>query len=253
MSGRHEGFDDGFDARVGSPTRTAGAAATGGGVLAAVAAVFARELRLAARRPAEWAQPLMFYGIVALLFPLGLAPQDPALTRVAAAIVWVGALLSALLSADRMFRSDLDDGTLELLLLAQTPLPLLVGARIGAHWLLTGAPLVLGAPVIGMACGLSGTPLLVLVLSLLLGTPALMFTAGFAAALTVGAPRAGILLTILVLPLMCPAVIFGTGAVRAAQDGLAPDAPLYFLAALLALSLSLLPFAAAGALRNALE
>jgi heme exporter protein B len=216
-------------------------------------AVFRRELLIAARRPAEWMQPLVFYGLIALLFPLGLDPQDAALKSFAPAIVWIGALLAALLAVERMFRGDLDDGTLEQLLLAEASAPLVVGAKLAAHWLLIAAPLVVAAPVLGYMLGLGPVPLKVLTLSLLFGTPTLMFTGGFAAALTVGAPRAGILLPILVLPLMCPAVIFGAGAVRAAQNGLPYEAPLYFLAALLVLAVTLLPWAAAGALRNAVE
>jgi heme exporter protein B len=221
--------------------------------LRAAAAVFRRELQLAARRPAEWIQPLVFYGLIALLFPLGLDPQDTALKSFAPAIVWVGALLAALLAVERMFRGDLEDGTLEQWLLAEAPTALLVAAKLAAQWLLIAAPLVVLAPVIGAMLGIQGAALPALAIGLLLGTPTLIVTGGFAAALTVGAPRAGILLPILVLPLMCPAVIFGSGAVRAAQSGLPYEAPLYFLGALLALALTLLPWAAAGALRNALE
>ena len=220
--------------------------------MSAMAAVFRRELSVALRRPAEWAQPLVFYGIVALLFPLGIAPEDPALKTFAPAIVWVGALLSALLGVERLFRGDLDDGTLEQMLIVDTPLAMLLAAKLAAQWLLTAAPLVLASPLIGYGLGMDDEAVGVLALSLLLGTPTLVFTGGFAAALTVGAPRAGLLLPILVLPLMTPAVIFGGGAVRAAASGLSPEAPLYFLGALLALSLTLLPAAAAGAVRNAL-
>ncbi len=220
---------------------------------AALIAVFKRELLLAARRPAEWAQPLAFYAIVGLLFPLGVEPLDPALKVFAPAVAWVGALLAALLGVERLFRGDLEDGTLEQWLLSDTPLALLAASKFTAHWLLTALPLVLAAPLMGLALGLDEGPVRVLTLSLLLGTPTLMFTGGFAAALTVGAQRAGILLPILVLPLMTPAVIFGGGAVRAAAAGLPYEAPLYLLGALLALTVTLLPFAAAGALRNAVE
>lgn len=220
--------------------------------MSAVSAVFRRELSIALRRPAEWTQPLVFYGIVALLFPLGIAPDDPALKTFAPAIVWVGALLSALLGVERLFRSDLDDGSLEQMLIVDTPLAMLLAAKLAAQWLLTAAPLVVASPLIGYGLGMDSAAVGVLGLSLLLGTPTLVFTGGFAAALTVGAPRAGLLLPILVLPLMTPAVIFGGGAVRAAAAGLSPEAPLYFLGALLALSLTLLPVAAAGAVRNAL-
>jgi heme exporter protein B len=195
----------------------------------------------------------VFYGIVALLFPLGIEALNPALKVFAPAIVWVGALLAALLGLERMFRGDLEDGTLEQLLLAEAPAPLLVAAKFAAHWLLTALPLVAAAPLLGLALGLEPLPLRVLTLGLLLGTPTLMFTGGFAAALTVGAARAGMLLPILVLPLLTPAVIFGGGAVRAAAAGLPYEAPLYFLGALLALSVTLMPFAAAGALRNAMD
>ena len=220
--------------------------------MSAAVAVFRRELRIALRRRAEWAQPLVFYGIVALLFPLGIAPESPALKVFAPAIIWVGALLAALLGVERLFRSDLDDGSLEQMLIADVPLALLVAAKLAAQWLLTAAPLVIASPLLGYGLGLETGAIAILFWSLLLGTPTLIFTGGFAAALTVGAPRAGLMLPILVLPLMTPAVIFGGGAVRAAVSGLPPDAPLYFLGAMLALSLTLLPMAAAGALRNAL-
>ncbi len=220
--------------------------------MSAAVAVFRRELRIALRRRAEWVQPLVFYGIVALLFPLGIAPESPALKVFAPAIIWVGALLAALLGVERLFRGDLDDGSLEQMLIADVPLALLITAKLTAQWLLTAAPLVLVSPLLGFGLGLAPGPVAILFWSLLLGTPTLIFTGGFAAALTVGAPRAGLMLPILVLPLMTPAVIFGGGAVRAAAAGLPPDAPLYFLGALLALSLTLLPMAAAGALRNAL-
>jgi heme exporter protein B len=216
-------------------------------------AVFRRELLHAARNPAEWLQPLMFYGIVALLFPLGIAPQDPALKRFAPAIVWIGALLAALLAAEKLFRTDLDDGTLEQWWVSPAPPSLLVTAKVAAHWLLTALPLIVTAPLIGYGLGLGDGPVLALTLGLALGTPTLMLAAAFAAALTLGAPRAGMLLPILVLPLLCPAVIFGGGAVRAAEEGLSYAGPLYFLASLLVLSVTLLPLATAGALRNAIE
>ncbi|MDB5988218.1 MAG: ccmB [Nevskia sp.] len=222
-------------------------------ILRAAWAVFARELRLALRRPAEGAQPLVFYCVLALLFPLGLAAQDSALRAFAPAIVWVSALLAALLGIERLFRSDVDDGTLELWLLADVPTALLVAAKLAAQWLLIAAPLIVVAPIIALALNLEAHAVRILVLSLLLGTPVLIFTGGFAAALTVGAPRAGLLIPILVLPLMCPALIFGAGAVRAAQAGLAVEGPLYFLAAMMVMALTLLPWATAGALRNALE
>ncbi|HEU0195892.1 MAG TPA: heme exporter protein CcmB [Nevskiaceae bacterium] len=219
----------------------------------ALAAVFLRELQLAARQRAEWVQPLVFYVLVILLFGLGTAPRDPALRQFAPAIVWVGALLAALLGLERMFRDDREDGSLELLLLAPVPLPPLVAGKIAAHWLFAGAPLVVVGPLLAMVLGLHGEPVLVLFLSLVLGTPTLMLVGAFAAALTVTVPRAGVLLPVLVLPLMVPVVIFGAGAVRAAGQGLPAAAPLYFLSAELVLAIVLIPWAAAVALRNNLE
>lgn len=219
----------------------------------ALIAVFLRELKLAARTQADLLQPLTFYLIVIALFPLGVAPADPSLTRYAPALVWVAALLAALLTLERVFRSDYDDGTLEQLLLADTPASWLMLAKLGAHWLLTGLPLSLAGPLLGMALGLQPDAAQVLCLSLLLGTPVLIFTGGFIAALTVGLNRTGVLLPILLLPLLTPVLVFGAGSVRAAEQGLDPAAPLYFLAAMLMLCLTLIPWATAAALRNALE
>lgn len=212
-----------------------------------------RELRLAAAAPAEAAQPLVFYLLVAAVFPLGVAANEPSLPKYAPAIVWISALLASLMTLEKVFRSDFDDGTLELMAQASTPLPLLVATKLAAHWLLGGLPLALLAWPLGLGLGLDTHAALVLGLSLLLGTPTLVLLGGFAAALTVGLPRAGVLLPILVLPLLAPVLIFGAGSVRVAAEGLDTAAPLYFLGALLVLSLTLVPFAAAAALRNALE
>lgn len=222
-------------------------------MIAAVWAVLQRELRLAARRRAEWIQPLVFYVLVVLLFGLGAAPQDPALAKFAPAIIWVGALLAALLGLERVFGDDHEGGALELMLLSSAPLPPLVAAKILGRWLVNGAPLVVVGPLLSVALGLHGLPVWVLCAGLLLGTPTLMLVGGFAAALTVAVPRAGILLPILVLPLMAPVVIFGAGAVRAASQGLSASAPLYFLAAELVLAAVFIPWAGAAALRNTLE
>lgn len=222
-------------------------------MISAVLAVAGRELRLAARQPAEWAQAPVFYLVVVTLFALAAAPRDPALAVLAPSVVWIGALLAALLGIERMFRSDLDDGSLEQLLLSPTPAPLLVAAKIGSHWLLTAVPLVLIGPLAAAALGMGATGCWTLLWTLLLGTPTLMLIGGFAAALTMGVPRAGLLLPILVLPLMVPVAVFAGGAVRAAAGGLPYAAPLYFLAAELVLAVTLLPWAASAALRNALE
>jgi heme exporter protein B len=219
----------------------------------AFAAVLARELRLAARRRAEWAQPLTFYAILATLFALGAAPNAAWLQTAAPAILWVGALLAALLSLDRVFRGDYEDGTLEQLLLAPQPMSLLVLAKLAGQWIVVGVPLMVLAPVLGAAFGMTPPVLAMLTASLALGLPALVLLAGFVSALTVGLPRAGVLLPVIVLPLVSPVVIFGAGAVRAAASGLPADAALYFLGAILVLSLCGVPLAAAAALRNALD
>lgn len=221
--------------------------------MSAFGAVLARELRLAARSRAEWMQPLLFYAVVATLFALGAAPDAPWLAVAAPSILWVGALLAALLSLDRVFRGDYEDGTLEQYFLAPQPVSLLVGGKLLAQWLVMGLPLTLLAPLLGLALGLEREVITVLGLSLLLGLPALVLTAGFASALVVGLPRTGVLLPVLVLPLLCPVVIFGAGAVRAAQSGLSAEAPLYFLGAILVLCVCGVPLAAAAALRNALD
>ena len=222
-------------------------------MIAAFVAMLERELRLALRRRSEWAQPLVFYAVVATLFALGAAPNAPWLAVAAPSILWVGALLAALLSLDRVFRGDHEDGTLEQLFLSAQPVSVLVAAKLLAQWLVIGLPLTLLAPLLGLGLGLEAPVIGVLLLSLLLGLPSLILTAGFASALVVGLPRTGVLLPVLVLPLVSPAVIFGAGAVRAAQSGLPADAPLYFLAAILALCVFGVPMAAAAALRNAFE
>lgn len=216
-------------------------------------AVLLRELRLAARQRAEWAQPLLFYAIVATLFSLGAAPNAPWLKLAAPSVLWVGALLAALLSLDRMFRSDFEDGTLEQFFLTGMPASLLIAAKLLAHCLLIALPLTLLAPVLGLIFGMPAHALGVLTLSLALGLPSLVLLAGFVSALTVGLHRAGVLLPVLALPLICPVVIFGAGAVRAAQSGLPAEAPLYFLAAIFVLCLCAVPLATAAALRNTLD
>jgi heme exporter protein B len=221
--------------------------------MSAFAAVLGRELRLAARQRAEWALPLVFYAVVATLFALGASPDAPWLKIAAPSILWVGALLAALLSLERVFRGDHEDGTLEQLFVSPQAVSLLVGGKLLAQYLLIGVPLTLLAPILGFAYGMPGPVVTVLVASLLLGLPALVMTAGFASALVVGLPRTGVLMPVLVLPLVCPVVIFGAGAVRAAQSGLSAEAPLYFLAAILVLCVCGVPLAAAAALRNALE
>ncbi|TDU31993.1 heme exporter protein B [Panacagrimonas perspica] len=214
----------------------------------------ARELRIAARNKASLLMPPLFFAIVVTLFALGGKPGDPQLAAVAPSVLWVGALLAALLTLDRLFRGDLDDGWLEQVFIAPaSPVGMVLG-KFAAHWLLTGLPLLLLAAPLALQLGFpSGAPLGWLLLGLLMGTPLLSIVGGFAAALTVSLPRAGLLLPVLVLPLLAPVVIFGSGAARAAQAGLDASGPIYFLAFLLVLSLTLLPWAATAALRSAFD
>lgn len=221
--------------------------------MSTLASVLRRELALAARSKAEWLMPPLFYAIVVTLFSLGAKPNDPQLASYAPAVLWVGALLSALLTLERLFRSDYEDGTLEQYFVSSASPVIIVTGKWIAHWLLSGLPLVLLSAPLSVALGLKPEFAPVLVAGLALGTPVLTLIGGFAAALTVGLPRAGALLPILVLPLLTPVLIFGAGAVRAAQSGLDVSAPLYFLAAILVLCLTLIPWAATAALRNAFE
>ena len=216
-------------------------------------AILRREVRLAARGKAAWLMPPLFYAVVVTLFALGTEPNDPQLARFAPAILWVGALLSSLLTLEKLFRADFEDGTLEQLFISPLPPVLAVFAKLLAHWLLSGLPMALLCLPLAGALNLPGAVLPPLFTGLLMGTGLLTLVGGFAAALTVGLPRAGALLPVLVLPLLTPVVIFGAGATRAAQTGLDAAAPLYFLAALLVLCLTLIPWAATAALRNAFE
>jgi len=212
-----------------------------------------RDLLLAVRRRGELLGPFLFFLIVTTLVPLGVGAEPTVLAALAPGIVWVAALLATLLSLERLFRSDFEDGSLELLLLSPQPATLLVAAKVLAHWLLTGVPLVLAAPVLGIMLGLGGDALAVLTITLLLASPTLSLIGASGTALTVGLRRGGALLALLVLPLYIPVLIFGAGAVKAATLGLPIAGELYFLGALLAGALSLAPLATAAALRITLD
>lgn len=217
-------------------------------------AALRRELALAWRHKAEWVLPPLFFGIVVMLFALGAKPGDPRLAELAPSVMWVGGLLAALLTLDRLWRADLEDGWLEQQFVAPSSAVGMVCGKLFSHWLLTGLPLVVLALPLSLQLGYpQGPPLGVLCLGLLMGTPVLSLIGGFAAALTVALPRAGLLLPVLVLPLMVPVVIFGSGAARAAQAGLDAAGPIYFVAALLVLTTTLLPWATTAALRNAFD
>lgn len=216
-------------------------------------AVLGRELRIALRRKGEALNVLVFFVVVASLFPLGVGPEPVQLRAMAAGVVWIAALLAALLSLPRLFAADLADGTLEQMLVAPQPLALVVLAKISAHWLTTGLPLAIAAPLIGLQYGLPGDALAVLLVSLVIGTPVLSLLGAAGAALTLGLRGGGALLGLLVLPLFVPVLVFGAGAVTATLIGINPSAHLSLLGAFLAVSSLVGPWAACAALRVALD
>ena len=221
--------------------------------MSAFAAIVRRDLILAVRHRAEAVNPLLFFLVVVSLVPLGLSPRREVLALIAPGVVWIGALLATLLSLERMFRTDFEDGSLELMLVSPRPLPLIVLAKILAHWLVTGLPLLAAAPLIALLLGLPAGILPVLLATLALGTPALSAVGAIGVALTVGLRRGGMLLSLLVLPLYVPVLVFAASAVAAAAGGLPASGQLYVLGALAVLSFSLAPPAAAAALRISLS
>lgn len=219
----------------------------------AMLAVLRRELALALRQKGEVLTPLVFFVVIASLFPLGVGPESALLLRMAPGVLWVSALLAAMLSLQRLFASDYADGSLEQMLLSPIPLPLLALAKALAHFMLSGLPLVLVAPVLGLQFGLDGQALGILLLTLLLGTPTLSLIGSIGAALTLGVRGAGVLLSLLILPLYIPVLIFGAGAVEAHASGLGAGGHLSLLAALLVLALFFAPLATTAALKISLE
>ena len=216
-------------------------------------AIIHRDLLLAMRRRTEVLTALFFFVIVTSLFPLGIGPEPVLLRRIAAGVLWVGALLATMLGLQRMFADDHADGTLEQMVLSPAPLVLLVVGKNVAHWLVCGLPLVLLAPVLGLQFDLDAQSLGVLTLGLLLGTPVLSLVGSIGAALTLGVRGGGVLLSLLVLPLYIPTLIFGAGAVQAHASGQGAGGHLSLLAALLVLALFFAPWATTAALRIALE
>ena len=216
-------------------------------------AIVRRDLLLAARRKSEVLTALFFFMIVVSLFPLGIGPETAMLRRIAPGVLWVAALLAAMLSLGRLFAADHQDGTLEQMALSPTPLALLVSGKVLAHWLTSGLPLVLLAPVLGLQFDLSAQALGVLMISLLLGTPILSLIGGIGAALVLGARRGGVLLSLLILPLYIPVLVFGVSAVDAAVMDFGFRAQLLILGAMLLGALALCPWAAAAALRQAVD
>ena len=220
---------------------------------AVMLAVIKREIALGLRQKGEVLTPLVFFMVIASLFPLGVGAETGLLLRMAPGVLWVSALLAAMLSLQRMFATDYADGSLEQMVLSPTPLGLLVLSKALAHFLLSGLPLVLMAPVLGLQFGLDSRALGILMLSLLLGTPTLSLIGSIGAALTLGVRGAGVLLSLLILPLYIPVLIFGAGAVEADAAGLGFGGHLSLLSALLVLSLFFSPMATAAALRISLE
>ena len=212
-----------------------------------------RELILAFRRPQDLANPLVFFVLVTSLFPLGVSPEPSFLQPAAAGLVWVAALLATMLSLDRLFRSDYDDGSLEQLVLCGHPLFLLSLVKLIVAWCLTGLPLVLMSPVMAVMMHLPSDQIPVLALSLLLGTPILSLIGAIGAALTLGVRGGDVLLSLLVLPLYVPALVFGAGAVQAEISGLGASAHLSILAAMALVAAVFSPWASAASLRIALE
>ncbi len=216
-------------------------------------AVVRRDLLLAMRRKTEVLTALFFFVIVTSLFPLGIGPETALLRKIAPGVLWVGALLATMLGLQRMFAADHADGTLEQMALSPSPLALLVSGKNIAHWLVSGLPLVVLAPILGIQFDLTAGELGILMLSLLLGTPVLSLVGSIGAALTLGVRGGGVLLSLLVLPLYVPALIFGAGAVQAYNSGLGAAGHLSLLAALLVMALFFAPWATTAALRIALE
>jgi len=221
--------------------------------LTAVLAITHRDLRIAWRQRAEVGTSLAFLLIVVSLFPLALGPEAALLQRIAPGVIWIAALLSAMLSLDHLFRSDYEDGSLEQMLLAPAPLPLLVLAKVAAHWLATALPVILLTPLLATMLQLPAPRTGLLVVTLVLGTPLVSLVGAVGAALTVAHRRGGGLLAVLVLPLLIPVLIMSTSAVDAAAGAMPAAGYLYLLGALLVLGLTLAPPAVALALRLSLE
>ena len=212
-------------------------------------ALLIRDLRLAMRAGGGFGLALAFFLIVIVLVPIGVGPDTQLLGRIAPGVLWVGALLASLLSLDRIFALDWEDGSLDLLATSPLPLEGIAAVKALAHWLTTGLPLVMAAPVLGVLLNLAPQGYLWLALSLLIGTPALSQLGTFGAALTVGLKRGGLLLSLLVLPLFVPTLIFGTEVVRRGAEGLSVSTPIALLAGITLGAIALLPFATAAVLR----
>jgi len=215
--------------------------------------IIRRDLRLALRQGSDSVMVVTFFVLTVVLFPFGIGPEANILERVSAGVLWVTALLASMLSLDRLFQADYEDGSLELLALTPTALEVLVMGKVIAHWLTTGLPLIIAAPVLAVLLHMNADGFGTLLLTMLLGTPTLSLIGAMGAALVLGARRGGVLLSLLVLPLYVPVLIFGVGAIDAAVQGLPAQSQLLILGGMLLAALALTPWAAASALRQALE
>ncbi len=221
--------------------------------MTALLTLLRRDLKLALRQRGDAAMVLFFFVLIASLFPFAVGPEPNLLARIGAGVIWVAALLSMLLSLERLFLSDYEDGSLELLVLAPPPLEAIVLVKVAAHWLTSGLPLVLAAPLIGIVYNLEASAYAPMLAALLLGTPTLSLLGAVGAALTLGARRGGILIPLLILPLAVPVLIFGIMAVDAAVGQLSARPHLLLLGAFLLAALPLAPWATAAAIRQSLD
>lgn len=212
-----------------------------------------RDLLLVIRRRSDIVNPLLFFSIAVSLFPLGISPESEFLSQIAAGVLWVAALLATLLSLDSLFQQDMADGSLEQLVISPHPLPVLVLSKVLVHWLVTGLPLTLLAPLLAVMMFLPDEGFSTLFITLLLGTPTLSLIGAIGAALTVGLRKTGVLLTLLILPLYIPVLIFGTGAVTAATNGMSVSGHLAILGAMFMVALIMAPLAAGAALKISLN
>ncbi|RAU23961.1 heme exporter protein CcmB [Paramagnetospirillum kuznetsovii] len=215
--------------------------------------VVRRDLRLALRQGSDSVMVVTFFVLTVVLFPFGIGPEVNVLERVSAGVLMVTALLASMLSLDRLFQADYEDGSLELLVLTPAPLGVVVAAKMLAHWLTTGLPLMVAAPVLAVLLHMQAEGFAILLAAMALGTPTLSLIGGIGAALVLGARRGGVLLSLLILPLYVPVLIFGVGAIDAAVQGMSAKPHLMILAGILVAALALAPWASSAALRQALE
>jgi heme exporter protein B len=211
--------------------------------------VLMRDVKIAIRHSGDIFNPLLFFILIVTLFPLGIGPEPKVLTRIAPGIIWVAALLASMLSLERLFKADYNDGSLEQMLLSPQPLPILVLAKVLAHWLLTGVPLILVSPLLAVLLQLESNSYLALIATLSLGTPVLSLMGAIGVALTVGLRKGGVLLSLLILPLYIPVLIFATSAMEAAGMNLPYDGHLAIIGAMLVAALVLAPIAIGASLR----